>query len=94
MAAFPGDPDGYGDPEALGEQKSHLYPKYSASFRRRLDTEDLQKAQRRFLLVVQSVWPGFIHGSHHDLIADIFERIERAELRRAIASLPNKKESA
>lgn len=46
------------------------------------------KARERFMPFVKSVWPEFIHGSHHDIMADVFERVERGELKRAIINMP------
>jgi predicted phage terminase large subunit-like protein len=45
-------------------------------------------ARRRFLPFVRQMWPGFIHGSHHDIMADVFERIERGQCGRAIINMP------
>src|SRR5215831_18111286 len=45
-------------------------------------------ARDRFLPYVRQVWPQFIHGRHHDILADVFERIERGACKRAIINLP------
>ena len=44
-------------------------------------------ARSRFLSFVRTVWPDFIHGRHHEVMADTFERIERGELKRAIINM-------
>jgi hypothetical protein len=44
-------------PADLGELYRSLSPKGCAAFRRILDAEDPQKAQRNFLPFVQAVWP-------------------------------------
>jgi hypothetical protein len=46
------------------------------------------KARERFLPFVRAVWPELIHGSHHDIMADVLERVARGELRRAIINMP------
>ena len=37
-------------------------------------------ARRNFLPFVRQVWPDFIAGRHHDVMAETFERIERGEI--------------
>jgi hypothetical protein len=55
---------------------------------RLLGESDPHEARRRFLPFVRKVWPEFIHGRHHDIMADAFERIEKGELKRCIINLP------
>ena len=45
-------------------------------------------AREGFMPFVRRVWPEFVHGRHHDVMADVFERIERGELKRAIINMP------
>ena len=47
-----------------------------------------REARERFLPFVRRVWPGFVHGRHHDVMADAFERIEKGELKRCIINMP------
>lgn len=55
----------------------------------RLAGNDLaSEARERFMPFVRQVWPQFIHGRHHDVMADAFERIERGELKRCIINMP------
>ena len=57
-------------------------------------TESLNVAQERevgqidFLSFVQSVWPGFIYGRHHALMAQKFEDIANGKSRRLIINMP------
>lgn len=46
------------------------------------------EARKGFLPFVRRVWPGYIHGRHHDVMAEAFERIERGELKRCIINMP------
>lgn len=46
------------------------------------------EARKSFLPFVRQVWPDFISGRHHDVMAETFERIERGELKRAIINMP------
>lgn len=49
---------------------------------------DREKSQNNFLHYVKKMWPGFIAGRHHKLMADKFERIAKGELRRVIINMP------
>ena len=57
-------------------------------------TESLNVAKERevgqidFLSFVQSVWPGFIYGRHHALMAQKFEDIANGKSRRLIINMP------
>jgi len=54
----------------------------------------LLKAHKRalcregFLPFVQEVWPAFIGGKHHKIMADAFERVAKGELKRLIINMP------
>ena len=52
----------------------------------KLDELGVVKAQRSaqdsFLTFVKKVWPGFVEGYHHRIMADAFERVMRGELKR------------
>ena len=37
---------------------------------------------------VKHVWPAFIEGRHHKIMAEAFERIARGELKRLIVNMP------
>jgi predicted phage terminase large subunit-like protein len=50
--------------------------------------DPVAEARGHFLPFVRRVWPGYIHGRHHDVMADAFERIERGELKRCIINMP------
>jgi len=48
-----------------------------------------QKAARtRFLDFVNQMWPTFIGGKHHAIMADAFERVARGECKRLIINMP------
>lgn len=44
--------------------------------------------QSRFLEFVKHVWPTFISGKHHAVMASAFERVARGELKRLIINMP------
>ena len=43
--------------------------------------------KERFLPYVKRMWPGFIAGRHHKIMADAFERVARGELKRLIINM-------
>jgi predicted phage terminase large subunit-like protein len=40
-----------------------------------------------FIAFVKKVWPGFVEGYHHKIMADAFERVVRGELKRLIINM-------
>jgi Uncharacterized protein conserved in bacteria len=50
--------------------------------------EKNEKSQKKFLHFVKSMWPEFISGRHHRIIADKLERVARGELKRLIINMP------
>jgi len=51
-----------------------------------LDTQD--KAKDSFMEYIRYIWPGFIEGDHHRLIADKLTRVAKGELKRLIVNMP------
>ena len=64
--------------------------------RRKLKIQIIQRHQRKelkqvktnFLSFVKKMWPDFIEGSHHQTIADKFNRLATGELTRLIINMP------
>ena len=56
--------------------------------------EELEKAKSRekchedFMTFVGEMWSAFIHGKHHQIMADAFERVARGDLKRLIINMP------
>ena len=56
--------------------------------------EELDAAKKReackddYLTCVREMWAAFIHGKHHEIMADAFERVARGELKRLIINMP------
>jgi len=46
-----------------------------------------EKCQNDFLTFVRAMWPDFIAGRHHKIIAEKFERVARGELKRLIINM-------
>ena len=59
---------------------SDLY-EYQASLKR-------EKAQIDFMKFVKAMWPGFIDGRHHKVMAKKFEEIAEGKIRRLIINMP------
>jgi predicted phage terminase large subunit-like protein len=47
-----------------------------------------ERAQKNFMAFVHEMWPGFIHGRHHALMAKKFEEIAEGKLKRLIINMP------
>jgi hypothetical protein len=47
-----------------------------------------EKAQVDFMAFVKEMWPGFIHGRHHALMAKKFQDIADGKLKRLIINMP------
>jgi len=52
------------------------------------DALEREKCQESFMAYVKKMWPGFIHGRHHALMAKKFEEIAEGKLKRLCISLP------
>jgi len=56
--------------------------------------EELEEAKQReaaqmdFLRFVKTMWPAFIEGEHHKIMAKAFERVAEGELKRLIINMP------
>ena len=47
-----------------------------------------EASQTSFLKFVQEMWPAFIHGSHHEIMSDAFEKVCEGKLKRLIINMP------
>lgn len=68
-------------PDGQREHLAAIAEEYRNAIRR-------QRGQRGFMDFVKSVWPNFIHGRHHEVMAEAFEKVERGELKRLIINMP------
>jgi hypothetical protein len=54
-----------------------------------LDAADMrEKSRATFMGFVKSVWPAFIEGRHHKIMADAFQRVAEGKLKRLIINMP------
>ncbi len=49
--------------------------------------EKNEACQKEFLTFVKTIWPSFIQGRHHEIIADKLERVAKGELKRLIINM-------
>ena len=47
-----------------------------------------QEAKVKFLPFVKAMWPGFIEGPHHKIMAEAFERVMNGDCKRLIINMP------
>jgi predicted phage terminase large subunit-like protein len=47
-----------------------------------------EKAQNNFLDFVGAMWEGFIHGRHHEVMAEAFEEVASGKIKRLIINMP------
>ena len=67
----------------MAEQKEIL-----ALLKKLEETEKKEKARAKFMPFVKEVWPGFIEGDHHRVMAEAFERVASGKLKRLIINMP------
>ena len=53
-----------------------------------VETKKQELARGSFLGFVQHVWPAFIQGRHHKVVAEAFERVIKGDLKRLIINMP------
>ena len=52
------------------------------------EAEKKEAAQEGFIPFAKYMWPAFIEGRHHKIMAEAFEKIARGELKRLIVNMP------
>ena len=50
--------------------------------------KEVEAAQNTYMGFVKHMWPAFIEGRHHKIMAEAFERIASGELKRLIVNMP------
>jgi predicted phage terminase large subunit-like protein len=53
-----------------------------------LELDRVERCRESFLFFVQQMWPPFISGKHHQIMADAFERVASGQLKRLIINMP------
>jgi predicted phage terminase large subunit-like protein len=53
-----------------------------------LEHDRVERCRESFIYFVEQMWPVFISGKHHQIMANAFERVARGELKRLIINMP------
>lgn len=53
-----------------------------------MEFDRVERCRESFSFFVKQMWPEFIAGRHHKIMADAFERVARGELKRLIINMP------
>jgi predicted phage terminase large subunit-like protein len=56
--------------------------------RQLLELDRVERCRESFIFFVKQMWPGFISGKHHGIMAEAFERVASGELKRLIINMP------
>ena len=62
--------------------------RYAQLLERAAAMEAKEKAKANFLDFVKMMWPAFIAGRHHKIVAEKLERVAKGELKRLIINMP------
>ena len=52
------------------------------------NSKNREACEAKFLKFVNSMWSAFIHGKHHEIMAEAFERVVNGDLKRLIINMP------
>ena len=52
------------------------------------DAKSRIESKKSYLSFVKSQWSAFIHGDHHEIMAEAFERVAKGDLKRLIINMP------
>lgn len=74
--------------ELIEKLPANEYEKLMADVVAYKEAMEREKAQAHFMEYVKVMWPGFIHGRHHALMAKKFEEIASGKLKRLIINMP------
>jgi predicted phage terminase large subunit-like protein len=55
---------------------------------RLMELDRIERCRENYLYFVTQMWPGFISGKHHQIMADAFERVANGSLKRLIINMP------
>ena len=74
--------------QLIEKLEPHEYEKFMAQVAEYRGAVDREKAQDGFMNYVKMMWPGFVSGRHHALMAKKFEDIANGKIKRAIINMP------
>lgn len=52
------------------------------------EAKRVEAARDEYIPFVREMWPGFIDGRHHKIMAEAFERVANGSLKRLIINMP------
>jgi predicted phage terminase large subunit-like protein len=76
------------DPRVLAGMSEDEAREYLLLQEKLFRIEQLEHQRGDFLSFVKAMWPQFIAGRHHKIMADAFERVRKGELKRLIINMP------
>ena len=65
-----------------------LPPVEQAKIRQLLEYDRVERCRESYISFVTNMWPGFISGKHHSIMANAFERVANGTLKRLIINMP------
>jgi predicted phage terminase large subunit-like protein len=68
-------------PDEMASEMMNMFEVYKQSL-------SIEQAQGDFMMFVKEMWPGFIHGRHHKVMARKFEEIAEGKIKRLIINMP------
>ena len=68
-------------PDEMASEMMNMFEVYKQSL-------SIEQAQGDFMKFVGEMWPGFIHGRHHKVMARKFEEIAEGKIKRLIINMP------
>jgi predicted phage terminase large subunit-like protein len=68
-------------PDEMASEMMNMFEVYKQSL-------NIEQAQGDFMKFVGEMWPGFIHGRHHKVMARKFEEIAEGKIKRLIINMP------
>jgi predicted phage terminase large subunit-like protein len=71
--------------ESLPEGQRSALTEIAQEYERAVGRE---KGQKKFMEFVKMMWPNFIGGRHHEIMAEAFERVASGKLKRLIINMP------
>jgi len=74
--------------QLIDKLEPHEYEKFMAQVMEYRGAVDRERAQEGFMNYVKMMWPGFVSGRHHALMAKKFEDIASGKIKRAIINMP------
>ena len=76
------------NPKLLDSMTSHEQKRFFQLYKQNEKSHLNAEAKLDFMSFVKVIWPGFVEGTHHRIIAEKFNRIADGTLKRLIVNMP------